>query len=237
MCVTDLSRRTRAWWDREAKKIVCLHYRLEHPAAASVDETTPTSSATPGSAEPSVEPLASDAEAGASARRERDRRRANRERETLDPLPADRQAGACAKRRAAACPLLVKGCGRLRGARSTTVEAHERAACDPPRPAGPRQPRKHRPHCHNAGRRPCDRRKALKRPRREAGTSTAGSRRTCASTSVVATARSSCSRRRTRRKSSGTPFARSDSLTFRSDGALLRRRRMGSVRLAVQARL
>ena len=104
VCETELARRTRAWWYADAKKIVCFNCR---PGQAVVGEIAaqPPGALETDSAVPPLEPvgesevqspelpveheslLTVDGEAGASARREGQRRRAKREKETLDRHP------------------------------------------------------------------------------------------------------------------------------------------------------
>jgi hypothetical protein len=107
VCERDLARRTRAWWFRDVKKIVCFNCRPEQDVAvtAIVEQSVDLSSsdsfagqieglaveaAPPAISETAVEaqsPLTTDGEAGTSARREGERRRAKREKDTLDRHP------------------------------------------------------------------------------------------------------------------------------------------------------
>jgi hypothetical protein len=100
VCEGQLARRARAWWYRDEKKIVCLSCRPEHetaPNQAAQQEAAGNNAASepidefvPATAETIVEhdvTLTSDGEAGASARREGQRRRAKREKQTLDRHP------------------------------------------------------------------------------------------------------------------------------------------------------
>jgi Nuclease-related domain len=105
VCETDLARRTRAWWYRDVKKIVCFNCRPEQHAAVTEIEPPRAESSESGSVAQPLEPVGEggaplyeqvvedelslmiDGEAGASARREGQRRRAKRERETLDRHP------------------------------------------------------------------------------------------------------------------------------------------------------
>jgi hypothetical protein len=112
VCDAKLVRRTRAWWYGDAKKIVCFDCRPETeavldeagqahaepsahdiesaPADQSVSALQQTDELVPGRPETNAEResvLTSDGEAGASARREGERRRARREKQTLDRHP------------------------------------------------------------------------------------------------------------------------------------------------------
>jgi hypothetical protein len=105
VCESELARRTRAWWFRDVKKIVCFNCRPEQDAAATEIELPHEQSSGSGLVARPLEPagesnalpseqvvedelsLMIDGEAGASARREGQRRRAKRERETLDRHP------------------------------------------------------------------------------------------------------------------------------------------------------
>jgi hypothetical protein len=74
VCEVALPRKTEAWWYRDEKRIVCTACR-----AAETEAVPPA---------PVAEaPLTSVGEAGASARREGDRRRAKREQRTLEKHP------------------------------------------------------------------------------------------------------------------------------------------------------
>ncbi len=100
ICESRLAHRTRAWWYPEVKKIVCFNCR---PPEATSDATTPGPAAAdpspsealpPASSEETTSqleegeaPLTSDGRAGASARREGERRAYKRERETLRRHP------------------------------------------------------------------------------------------------------------------------------------------------------
>jgi hypothetical protein len=85
VCHSQLARRTRAWWYPEEKKFVCTSCR----PAEIIPDTAPASGNTlVVEEEPSqLEPLTVDGEAGASARREGERRRAKRGRDTLTRHP------------------------------------------------------------------------------------------------------------------------------------------------------
>jgi hypothetical protein len=93
VCDAELARRTRAWWYSETKKIVCLECGPETASANSrggrdgikSEQDPAAESTTNGGA--ATEPLKSDGDAGASARREGERRRVKRERETLARHP------------------------------------------------------------------------------------------------------------------------------------------------------
>jgi Nuclease-related domain len=102
VCETSLVRRTRAWWYRDEKKIVCTACRPEDTTvdapvsaeaiveAAEIQDAESSESRTPVVSDEAVRvvaPLIVDGEAGASARREGERRRAKRERETLARHP------------------------------------------------------------------------------------------------------------------------------------------------------
>lgn len=93
-CKAQLPRRTRAWWYAEEKRIVCFACMPEQ-ADAAVAAAAPgapaleadTHPADPVAvAEPDT-PLVWDGEAGASARREAARRRAKREKKTMERHP------------------------------------------------------------------------------------------------------------------------------------------------------
>lgn len=100
VCAAELERRTEAWWLREEKQIICTTCRPKDadPDSPATPPTLPVPSPTgqdptpdtPGAAplppdEPLVvPPLTTDGEAGASARREGERRRSKREREALE---------------------------------------------------------------------------------------------------------------------------------------------------------
>lgn len=100
VCESQLARRTQAWWYPEVKKIVCLDCR---PVGSTADATATNpasedpfrSGALPleSEVEPTPQPeepeafLISDGQAGASARREGERRRSKRQRDTLERHP------------------------------------------------------------------------------------------------------------------------------------------------------
>jgi hypothetical protein len=84
-CSTELPRRTEAWWYAEKKEIVCTSCRPADAVALGKSETS-------ASGEIEVEvveapPLTALGEAGASARRESDRRKQNRDEQTLKKHP------------------------------------------------------------------------------------------------------------------------------------------------------
>lgn len=97
VCSSLLARRTRTWWFREEKRIVCFACRPEQPGVVCEQGETDG----PESQEPSqvsvtltvevairpLQPLLADGKAGASARREGERRRARREQRTLERHP------------------------------------------------------------------------------------------------------------------------------------------------------
>jgi Nuclease-related domain len=100
ICEKALERRTEAWWLREEKKIICTTCKPKTEAAAvttsqnvpppvidQVPDPQPVE-AQPAPQEPlDVTPLTTDGEAGASARREGERRRSKRDRDTLQRHP------------------------------------------------------------------------------------------------------------------------------------------------------
>src|SRR5688572_8667403 len=102
VCEAQLERGTEAWWLREEKKIICITCKPKNaepgspttspmpvPPPTGQDPTPDTSAATQlPPDEPAVAPpLTRDGDAGASARREGERRRSKRERETLQRHP------------------------------------------------------------------------------------------------------------------------------------------------------